>query len=72
MHLKKLFFVFFFYLQCRYNEGLELGDATRIALLALKEVEVVMTEDNVSIGMCNRDGFHRLTKQNVKDRLSTL
>jgi 20S proteasome subunit alpha 2 len=62
------------FLEKRYAETLELDDAIHTALLALKEsFDVGMTEDNVEIGICQKDGgFHRLTKQQVKDHLGTL
>jgi len=61
------------FLEKRYAETLELDDAIHTALLTLKEsFDVGMNEDNVEIGICKKDGFHRLTKQQIKDYLGTL
>jgi len=62
------------FLEKRYTETLELDDAIHTALLALKEsFDVGMTEDNVEIGICQKEGgFIRLSKQQVKDHLATL
>ncbi len=52
---------------------MELDDAIHTALLTLKEsFDVGMTEDNVEIGVCSRDGFQRLSKPQIKDYLGTL
>ncbi|KFD53312.1 hypothetical protein M514_05793 [Trichuris suis] len=61
------------FLEKRYSSALEQDDAIHTALLSLKEsFDVKMSEDNVEIGVCNKDGFHRLTKQQVNDHLGTL
>jgi 20S proteasome subunit alpha 2 len=31
-----------------------------------------MSEDNIEIGICNADGFRRLTPQEVKDYLANI
>lgn len=31
-----------------------------------------MTEDNIEVGICNKDGFHRLTPAEVKDYLAAI
>ena len=48
----------------RYSEDLELEDVVHTAILTLKEgFEGQMTEDNIEIGICNSDGFRRLSPQ---------
>lgn len=57
----------------RFSENLELDDGIHTALLTLREsFDVGMTEDNVEIGICNKNGFQRLTKQQIKDHLGAL
>ena len=57
----------------RYSEKLELEDAIHTAILTLKEsFEGQMTEDNIEIGVCNKDGFRKLTPSEVKDYLATI
>ena len=57
----------------RYSESLELEDAVHTAILTLKEsFEGQMTEDNIEIGICNQDGFRRLTPTEVKDYLAAI
>ena len=57
----------------RYNEDLELEDAVHTAILTLKEsFEGQMTGDNIEIGICNQDGFKRLTPAEVKDYLAAI
>jgi len=61
------------FLEKRYSEDLELEDAVHTAILTLKEgFEGQMTEDNIEIGICNSDGFRRLTPQEVKDYLANI
>ncbi|TKR75984.1 hypothetical protein L596_017198 [Steinernema carpocapsae] len=61
------------FLEKRFNETLELDDGIHTALLTLREsFDVGMTEDNVEIAICNDQGFKRLTKQQIKDHLSSL
>lgn len=58
---------------CRYNEKLELEDAIHTAILTLKEgFEGQMTEDNIEIGVCNKDGFRKLTPSEIKDYLASI
>ena len=57
----------------RYSEKLELEDAIHTAILTLKEsFEGQMTEDNIEIGVCNKDGFRKLTPSEVKDYLAAI
>ncbi|KRX64677.1 Proteasome subunit alpha type-2, partial [Trichinella nativa] len=61
------------FLEKRYSKTLEQDDAIHTALLSLKEsFDVAMNEDNVEIGVCDKHGFRRLSKQQVKDHLGTL
>ncbi|XP_029208136.1 proteasome subunit alpha type-2 [Acropora muricata] len=61
------------FLEKRYNESLELEDAIHTAILTLKEsFEGQMTEDNIELGVCNEQGFRRLTPAEVKDYLASI
>ncbi|KAF8359203.1 pas-2 [Pristionchus pacificus] len=61
------------FLEKRFSETLELDDGVHTSLLTLRECfDVGMTEDNVEVAVCNASGFHRLTKQQVKDHLGAL
>ncbi|KAK2570341.1 Proteasome subunit alpha type-2 [Acropora cervicornis] len=61
------------YTQSGYNESLELEDAIHTAILTLKEsFEGQMTEDNIELGVCNEQGFRRLTPAEVKDYLASI
>lgn len=61
------------FLEKRYSEKLELEDAIHTAILTLKEsFEGQMTEDNIEIGVCNKNGFRKLTPSEVKDYLATI
>lgn len=61
------------FLEKRYNEDLELDDAVHTAILTLKEgFEGGMTEDNVEIGICDEQGFRRLSPAEVKDYLANI
>jgi len=61
------------FLEKRYSESLELEDAVHTAILTLKEsFEGQMTEDNIEIGICNADGFRRLSPSEVKDYLAAI
>lgn len=61
------------FLEKRYNEELELEDAIHTAILTLKEgFEGQMTQDNIEIGICSKDGFRRLTPSEVKDYLANI
>jgi len=56
---------------CRYSDDVGLEDAVQTAILTLKEsFEGQMTEDNIEIGICNKDGFRRLKPEQVKDYLA--
>ncbi|XP_067686210.1 proteasome subunit alpha type-2 [Haliotis asinina] len=61
------------FLEKRYSETLELEDAVHTSILTLKEsFEGQMTEDNIEIGICNKDGFHRLSPSEIKDYLASV
>lgn len=61
------------FLEKRYNEQLELEDATHAAILTLKEsFEGQMTENNIEVGVCNEHGFRVLTPDEVRDYLSAI
>ncbi|MGH0164131.1 UNVERIFIED_CONTAM: hypothetical protein FKN15_055256 [Acipenser sinensis] len=61
------------FLEKRYNEDLELEDAIHTAILTLKEsFEGQMTEDNIEVGICNEEGFRRLSSAEVKDYLAAI
>jgi len=57
----------------RYSDGLELEDAVHTAILTLKEsFEGQMTEDNIEIGICDHNGFRRLSPPEIKDYLASV
>lgn len=61
------------FLEKRYSEKLELEDAIHTAILTLKEsFEGQMTEDNIELGVCTKDGFRKLTPSEVKDYLAAI
>lgn len=61
------------FLERRYSEDLELEDAVHTAILTLKEgFEGQMTADNIEIGVCNQDGFKRLTPEEIRDYLANV
>ena len=61
------------FLEKRYNGDLELEDAVHTSILTLKEgFDGQMTADNIEIGICNTDGFHRLDPSEVKDYLTAI
>ncbi|XP_064472123.1 proteasome subunit alpha type-2 [Ornithodoros turicata] len=61
------------FLEKRYTEELELEDAVHTAILTLKEgFEGQMTADNIEIGICNKEGFRRLSPSEVKDYLANI
>ncbi|CAH8605218.1 unnamed protein product [Heterobilharzia americana] len=61
------------FLEKRYNENLELEDATHAAILTLKEsFEGQMTDSNIEVGVCNENGFRILTSDEVKDYLAAI
>jgi len=61
------------FLEKRYTEDLELDDAVHTAISALKEsFEGQMTAENIEIGICDSNGFRRLSLNNVKDHLANI
>lgn len=61
------------FLEKRYNEDLELDDAVHTAILTLKEgFEGQMTENNIEIGVCDKNGFRRLDAAAIKDYLANI
>lgn len=61
------------FLDKRYSEDIELEDAVHIAILTLKEgFEGQMNGDNIEIGVCNKQGFKRLTPDEIKDYLANV
>jgi len=61
------------FLEKRYNESIELEDAIHTAILTLKEgFEGQMTEQNIELGVCNKEGFRKLTPSEIKDYLSSI
>ena len=61
------------FLDKRYSEDLELEDAIHTAILTLKEgFEGQMSGDNIEIGICNKDGFKRLTPAEIQDYLANV
>ncbi|KAB1278748.1 Proteasome subunit alpha type-2 [Camelus dromedarius] len=60
-------------LEKRYNDDLELEDATQTAKLTLKErFERQMTEDYVEVGVCREARSTRLTPAKAKDYLAAI
>lgn len=58
------------FLERRYNEEMELDDAIHVALLTMREsFEGEMTENNIEVGVAEKDGFRVLTPQEIKDYL---
>lgn len=58
------------FLEKRYDETNSLSDAITNAILTLKEgAEGAITCDNIEIGICDKDGFKRLTPAEVQDNL---
>lgn len=58
------------FLEKRYGDKLELEDAVHTAILTLREsFEGQMTEDNIEIGICDKNGFRRLSPAEIKDYL---
>ena len=58
------------FLEKRYKDEMEEEDAVHMAILALKEgFEGEMTENNIEIGICNKDGFKVLTPEDIRDYL---
>lgn len=61
------------FLEKRYSEELELDDAVHTAILTLKEgFEGQMTEHNIEIGVCDKQGFRRLDPSVIKDYLANI
>ncbi|KAI3389612.1 hypothetical protein SNEBB_007064 [Seison nebaliae] len=61
------------FLEKRYNDELELDDAIHMAILSLKEsFEGTMTENNIELGICSKEGFRRLKANEVKDYLAAV
>ncbi|XP_063706072.1 proteasome subunit alpha type-2 [Culicoides brevitarsis] len=61
------------FLEKRYSEDLELDDAVHTAILTLKEgFEGQMTEHNIEIGICDKQGFRRLDPSVIKDYLANI
>lgn len=61
------------FLEKRYSDNLELEDAVHTAILTLKEsFEGQMTEDNIEIGISDKDGFRRLSPPEIKDYLAAI
>lgn len=62
------------FLEKRFSEELELEDAIHTAILTLKEgFEGQMTENNIEIGIVDKDGgFRRLEPAEVKDYLASV
>jgi len=61
------------FLEKRYNESIELEDAIHTAVLTLKEgFEGQMTENNIEIGICSKDGFRKLSTSEIKDYLASI
>ncbi|XP_040578073.1 proteasome subunit alpha type-2 [Lepeophtheirus salmonis] len=61
------------FLEKRYDDSVELEDAVHTAILTLKEgFEGQMTEHNIEIGICNAQGFKRLSPTDVKDYLANV
>ncbi|XP_022646811.1 proteasome subunit alpha type-2-like [Varroa jacobsoni] len=61
------------FLEKRYSETVELEDAVHTAILTLKEgFEGQMTQDNIEIGICDANGFRRLSPSQVNDYLANI
>ena len=61
------------FLEKRYSEDLELDDAVHTAILTLKEgFEGQMTADNIEVGICDANGFRRLSPSDVRDYLANI
>jgi 20S proteasome subunit alpha 2 len=61
------------FLEKRYSEDLELDDAVHTAILTLKEgFEGQMTSENIEVGICDANGFRRLSPSDVKDYLANI
>ncbi|KAI0987910.1 hypothetical protein GJ496_006328 [Pomphorhynchus laevis] len=61
------------FLEKRYSDSLSVEDAVHTAILTLKEsFEGQMNHDNIEIGVCTKDGFRRLSPNEIKDYLTSL
>lgn len=61
------------FLQKRFDEEQELDDAVHTAVLTLKEsFEGQMTEDNIEIGICNKDGFTKMPTDMIRDVIAMI
>lgn len=61
------------FLEKRFTDAIELDDGIHTALLTLREsFDVAMTEENVELAVCTREGFRRLTKRQLKDHVNML
>jgi len=61
------------FLEKRYKDDIELEDAIHTAILALKEsFEGQMTPENIELGVVTKDGFRRLSVNEVKDYLANV
>merc|ERR1712048_685030 len=61
------------FLEKRYNDKLELEDAIHTAILTLKEgFEGQMSGENIEVGICNENGFHKLSRQEITDYLASI
>jgi len=61
------------FLEKRYSENLEMDDVIHTGILTLKEgFEGQMNESNIEVGVCDRNGFRRLTPAQLKDYLHTM
>jgi 20S proteasome subunit alpha 2 len=50
-----------------------LDDAVHTAILTLKEgFEGQMNSENIEVGICDQNGFRRLTTSNVRDYLANI
>ncbi len=57
----------------RYSDQLTFEDVVHTAILTLKEsFEGQVTEYNIEIGICNKEGFRPLTPAEVKDYLAQI
>ena len=58
------------FLEKRYKDNMEEEDAVHMAILALREgFEGEMNENNIEIGICNKDGFKVLSPEEIRDYL---
>uniref|UniRef100_A0A183C3P2 Proteasome subunit alpha type n=1 Tax=Globodera pallida TaxID=36090 RepID=A0A183C3P2_GLOPA len=61
------------FLEKRYNESIEKADAIHMALLTLRETyDIGMTEDNVELVVCTKDGYERVSKEALREHIRSL